>query len=38
MKDKKQAIYDMLHIQDYVLFLEQSKLETKIYDKVFIGY
>jgi hypothetical protein len=28
--DKKQAIYDMLHIQDYKAFLEQSKWEDKI--------
>jgi len=26
-KDKKQAIYEMLHIQDYENFLEQSKLD-----------
>lgn len=27
--DKKKAIYDMLHIQDYKKFLEQSKLDQK---------
>lgn len=27
--DKKKAIYEMLHIQDYKKFLEQSKLEEK---------
>jgi hypothetical protein len=30
MKDKKQAIYDMMHIQDYKLFVERSKLDEKI--------
>ncbi len=29
-KDKKQAIYDMLHIQDYKAFLEKSKWEEKV--------
>ncbi|HLK30303.1 MAG TPA: DUF2268 domain-containing putative Zn-dependent protease [Puia sp.] len=29
-KDKKQAVYDMLHIQDYKKFLEMSKLDEKI--------
>lgn len=28
-KDKKKAIYEMLHIQDYKKFLEQSKLDEK---------
>lgn len=28
-KDKKKAIYEMLHIQDYKLFLQQSKLDEK---------
>lgn len=28
-KDKKKAIYEMLHIQDYKKFLEQSKLDQK---------
>jgi hypothetical protein len=28
--DKKKAIYEMLHIQDYKKFLEQSKLDEKI--------
>lgn len=28
-KDKKKAIYDMLHIQDYKKFLEQSKVDEK---------
>ena len=28
-KNKKKAIYNMLHIQDYKKFLEQSKLEEK---------
>ncbi|RYE19457.1 MAG: hypothetical protein EOP45_12630 [Sphingobacteriaceae bacterium] len=28
--DKKQAIYDMLHIQDYKVFLEKSKWEDKL--------
>ena len=28
--DKKQAIYDMLHIQDYKAFLEKSKWEEKL--------
>lgn len=27
--NKKKAIYDMLHIQDYKIFLEQSKLDEK---------
>jgi len=29
-KDKKQAIYDMLHIQDYKKFLNDSKWEKKL--------
>jgi hypothetical protein len=29
-KNKKQAIYDMLHIQDYKKFLEAGKLDEKI--------
>lgn len=29
-KDKKQAIYDMLHVQDYRKFLELSKLDQKL--------
>jgi hypothetical protein len=29
-KDKKQAIYDMLHIQDYKAFLTKSKWEEKV--------
>ena len=29
-KDKKQAIYDMLHIQDYKKFLEQSRFEEQM--------
>lgn len=29
-KDKKQAIYDMLHIQDYKAFLEKSKWQEKV--------
>ena len=29
-KDKKQAVYDMLHIQDYKAFLEKSKWEEKL--------
>lgn len=29
VKDKNQAIYDMLHIQDYRQFLDQSKLDEK---------
>jgi hypothetical protein len=28
--DKKKAIYEMLHIQDYKKFLEQSKLDEKL--------
>lgn len=28
-KDKKKAVYEMLHIQDYKKFLEQSKLDEK---------
>ena len=28
-KDKKKAIYEMLHIKDYKIFLEQSKLDEK---------
>ena len=28
-KDKKKAIYEMLHLQDYKKFLEQSKLDEK---------
>jgi len=28
--DKKQAVYDMLHIQDYKAFLEKSKWEEKL--------
>lgn len=28
--DKKQAVYDMLHIQDYKHFLEKSKWENKL--------
>jgi hypothetical protein len=29
-KNKKQAIYDMLHIQDYKKILAASKLDEKI--------
>jgi hypothetical protein len=29
-KDKKKAIYEMLHIKDYKKFLEQSKLDEKL--------
>jgi hypothetical protein len=28
--DKKQAIYDMFHIQDYKAFLQKSKWEEKV--------
>ena len=30
MADKKQAVYDILHITDYRQFLEKSRLDEKI--------